>query len=77
MRKPNYDKFPATVVDAKICVGWDQIIAKIKEAANGKPIIVDTYPGADEEEIAAVFGKTFGKVLMTRSLMKKLQVRTP
>ena len=70
MRKPNYDKFPATVVDAKICVGWDQIIAKIKEAANGKPIIVDTYPGADEEEIADVFGKAFGKVLMTRSLMK-------
>lgn len=70
MRKPNYDKFPATVVDAIICVGWDQIIAKIKEAANGKPIIVDTYPGADEEEIASVFGKAFGKVLMTRSLMK-------
>ena len=70
MRKPNYDKFPATKVDAQICVGWDQIISAITAVSGGKPIAVDTYPGAGEEEIASVFGKAFGKVLMTRSLMK-------
>ena len=70
MRKPNYDKFPATKVDAQICVGWDQIISAITAVSGGKPIAVDTYPGADEEEIASVFGKAFGKTLMTRSLMK-------
>ncbi|MBR5661049.1 MAG: class I mannose-6-phosphate isomerase [Bacteroidales bacterium] len=70
MRKPNYDKYPATKVDAQIHVGWDQILPAIADAARGRIIAVDTYPGADEEEIASAVGKAFGKVLLTRSLMK-------
>ena len=70
MRKSNYDKYPATPVDGEISVGWESIIPRIKAAAAGRQVIVETYPGADEEEIANVFSEAFGPVLRTRSLMK-------
>ena len=70
MRKPNYDKNPATPVEGEIYVGWEIIIPEIQAAAAGRQVIVETYPGADEEEIANVISAAFGPVVNTRTLMR-------
>ena len=77
MRKSNYDKYPSTKVDCEIFVGWERITAKIKEVASGRRIVVETYPGADEEEMSRFFSEAFGKVIRTRTLMKdEEEIRT-
>lgn len=52
MRKPNYDKHPATTINGFILTGWQNIIPLLKEAMTISPILgVDMYVGAHEDEI--------------------------
>lgn len=70
MRKPNYDKTPATPVEGNIFIGWENIIPEIQAVAAERQVIVETYPGIYEDEIIKVFSEAFGPVVNTRSLMK-------
>ena len=70
MRKPNYDKTPATPVEGNIFIGWENIIPEIQAVATERQVIVETYPGIYEDEIIKVFSEAFGPVVNTRSLMK-------
>ena len=70
MRKPNYDKTPATPVEGNIFIGWENIIPEIQAAAAGRQVIVETYPGVYEDEIIKVFSEALGPVVNTRSLMR-------
>ena len=70
MRKPNYDKTPATPVEGNIFIGWENIIPEIQAVAAERQIIVETYPGIYEDEIIKVFSEAFGPIVNTRSLMK-------
>ena len=70
MRKPNYDKTPATPVEGNIFIGWENIIPEIQAVAAERQVIVETYPGIYEDEIIKVFSEAFGPIVNTRSLMK-------
>ena len=70
MRKPNYDKTPATPVEGNIFIGWENIIPEILAVAAGRQVIVETYPGVYEDEIIKVFSEALGPVVNTRSLMR-------
>lgn len=70
MRKPNYDKTPATPVEGNIFIGWENIIPEIQAVAAERQVIVETYPGIYEDEIIKVFSEAFGPVVNTRSLMR-------
>ena len=70
MRKPNYDKTPATPVEGNIFIGWENIIPEILAVAAGRQVIVKTYPGVYEDEIIKVFSEALGPVVNTRSLMR-------
>ena len=70
MRKPNYDKTPATPVEGNIFIGWENIIPEIQAVAAERQIIVETYPGIYEDEIIKVFSEALGPVMNTRSLMR-------
>ena len=70
MRKPNYDKTPATPVEGNIFIGWENIIPEILAVAAGRQVIVKTYPGVYEDEIIKVFSEPLGPVVNTRSLMR-------
>ena len=70
MRKPNYDKTPATPVEGNIFIGWENIIPEIQAVAAGRQVIVETYPGVYEDEIIKVFSEALGPVVNTRSLMR-------
>lgn len=54
-RKSNYDKSPATVVDARIWKGWDSVRGKLLEerlAINGPQVwVVECYQGVYHEEL--------------------------
>lgn len=58
---PNYDKFPTVKItghDDACWAGWDAILGKIKTeiARRGQQkttIVVETYPGANDQEITA------------------------
>lgn len=70
MRKPNYDKTPATPVEGNIFIGWENIIPEIQAVAAGRQVIVETYPGVYEDEIIKVFSEALDPVVNTRSLMR-------
>ena len=70
MRKPNYDKTPATPVEGNIFIGWENIIPEIQAVAAERQVIVETYPGVYEDEIIKVFSEALGPVVNTRSLMR-------
>ena len=70
MRKPNYDKTPATPVEGNIFIGWENIIPEIQAVAAGRQVIVETYPGVYEDEIIKVFSEALGPAVNTRSLMR-------
>lgn len=72
MRGSNYDKFPCTVVDGKIAIGWKDITNKLKEEAYPhKTVCIDLYVGTHEEEIVSAFNGFDGrKLILTKDLMK-------
>ncbi|WP_092114078.1 class I mannose-6-phosphate isomerase [Prevotella sp. KH2C16] len=71
MRKPNYDKYPATHVSGTIYQGWENIIAELESRyGNRQQWAIDLYVGAMEEEFISAFGRTGRRIVSTRSLMK-------
>lgn len=67
MRKPNYDKFPATKVDGTIHKGWDAIIEQLKaDIADSVSFIiaVDTYTGVHFNEIENALEQLNGNLLL-------------
>ena len=69
MRKSNYEKKPATVIDGPLFSGWDAILSEVQRSGK-KHIAVDLYAGVYEEEVIEAFSKISGNILNTRSLMK-------
>lgn len=71
MRKPNYDKYPATRVEGEILTGWDAITDRISgDFASDRIWAVDLYVGTYEEDFLAAFAETGRTVINTRDLMK-------
>lgn len=75
MRKPNYDKFPATHIQGEVVKGWDNIIAKLKDAAGlNQHIVVELYTGVYEQEVIEAFEREFSdRVINVRNVMKSEQ----
>lgn len=72
MRKPNYDKYPATRIEGIILEGWGNILQSLKSAVETRSVLaIDMYVGVYEEEIIAQIGN-LGSVLFlnTRDLFK-------
>lgn len=70
-RKPNYDKFPATVTPGNLVRGWNEITNCLKaELRPGQTLAVELYTGVYENEVRKALESAFGTVLDTRSLMK-------
>lgn len=56
MRKPNYDKYPATVIDGEIHQGWNEIRDILASKLSGKTVLaVDCYTGVYEKELIDEF----------------------
>ena len=52
MRKPNYDKYPATVIDGNILQGWGEIRDVLASKLSEKAVLaVDCYTGVYEKEL--------------------------
>jgi len=74
MRKANYDKFPATIVNGNIYQGWDEILRQLLHDFGEQPVwAVELYAGTHEDEIMEAFGRVGRKLVDTRSLMKSEQ----
>ncbi len=74
MRKPNYDKYPATPVNGSIYQGWDSIIAELESRyGNRQQWAIELYAGAMEEEFISAFERTGRRIVSTRNLMKPQQ----
>jgi len=69
MRRPNYDKYPSTKFEGNIVLGWDAILAQLKQAMKSYVICIDLYTGVYEEELINAFS-CLGKIINTRDLMK-------
>ena len=72
MRKPNYDKYPATRLRGWLCRGWDAILEELSRAAEGRRVIaIELYTGVHEEEVEEAFSRAYpGRVLCMRDWMK-------
>ena len=71
MRKPNYNKFPATKLSGEVIKGWSDIVARLKEQSHQRHIAVELYTGVYEQEVLAAFEEAFcGKVINVREVMK-------
>lgn len=52
MRKPNYDKYPATVIDGNILQGWGEIRDVLASKLSEKVVLaVDCYTGVYEKNL--------------------------
>lgn len=52
MRRPNYDKYPATVIDGNILQGWSEIRDILASKLSEKTVLaVDCYTGVYEKEL--------------------------
>ena len=69
MRKPNYDKFPATAVSGPIFLGWEAIREQLR-SLGGKLLLLDCYTGVLEEEVLEALKADFDRIILTRDLMK-------
>lgn len=72
MRKPNYDKFPATRISGLLVEGWNKITEHLKVSLDGRnELAVELYTGVYEDEVFEAFRSVFGDcVTDARSLMK-------
>lgn len=70
MRQSNYDLFPSTKIDGAAITGWDNVTEQIAQLAKiHKIIVVDVYPGVNEDEVLDQLKKIdFGLVYNTRDL---------
>ncbi len=68
MRKPNYDKFPATRISGTAFLGWEAILKALEDRTG--PLVVDCYTGVYEADVRAALSSGFRSVLTTESVMK-------
>lgn len=75
MRKPNYDKFPATRIDGEVIKGWQDIIARIVASASQEQnIAIELYTGVYEKEVIDAFEAEFtNRIINVRDVMKAEQ----
>lgn len=75
MRLSNYDKYPSTIIDGKVYVGWKDIAEVLVKGLDGN-LAVDCYTGVFELEIASALRPHFSEIVHTNTLMKsEAQVR--
>ncbi|MFV0331396.1 MAG: class I mannose-6-phosphate isomerase [Dysgonomonas sp.] len=52
MRKPNYDKYPATKIAGAVLVGWNEIIKSLGKTLKSCPVMaIDMYVGVYEDDV--------------------------
>ena len=75
MRKPNYDKFPATRIQGEVIKGWQDIIAHIVASASQEQnIAIELYTGVYEKEVIDAFEAEFtNRIINVRDVMKAEQ----
>lgn len=72
MRKPNYDKFPSTVIAGTIFQGWDEIRGVLSDCLkNNNVLAVDCYTGVYEEELVRELSKLSARLVLVRDLYKE------
>ena len=69
MRKPNYDKFPATAIEGSVKVGWEAISQSLSDGLN-TVLAVDCYTGVYEDELENALCGSFSEIVHTKDLMK-------
>ena len=69
MRKANYDKYPSTIVEGSVRIGWENIAHRLVEGLETN-LVVDCYTGVLEEDITAALSPYFSSIVHTNSLMK-------
>ena len=69
MRKANYDKYPSTVIEGTVTVGWKSIAEKLVEGLE-RNLAVDCYTGVMEDEVIDALRPYFSKIVHTNNLMK-------
>ena len=69
MRKPNYDKYPATRTPGALFRGWPSIVSQLERSLRG-PLAVDWYAGVYEEELLSALEPGFRRIVRMRDLMK-------
>ena len=69
MRKPNYEKYPATAVDGSVKVGWESISEALLDGLN-TALAVDCYTGVFENEVVDALSPYFSSIVHTKDLMK-------
>ena len=79
MRKSNYDKMPATVVDGTLWKGWESIrkrLAEIHAETNGSQVwVVECYQGVHHEELMRELQALApDRFINTRDLFKSAEV---
>lgn len=76
MRKRNYDKYPATVVEGTLWKGWEQICARLKADIKAKDCVVaiECYHGVHHEELREGFaGLNADRWIDTDTLFKSVE----
>ena len=69
MRKPNYDKYPATAVAGNVKVGWEGIAEALLDGLN-TALAVDCYTGVLEDDVVGALSPYFSSIVHTKDLMK-------
>lgn len=73
MRKPNYDKFPSTIISGQMTKGWAAITERLNSRLqNGGVLTIELYTGVYEEEVFSAISRFCQDrdIINTRSLMK-------
>ena len=75
MRKANYDKYPSTVVNGNVLVGWRSIAETLVRGLKTN-LAVDCYTGVLEDDVTDSLRPYFSAIVHTKDLMKsETQVR--
>ena len=69
MRKANYDKYPSTVIEGMVHVGWKSISEVLAKGLDSN-LAVDCYTGVFELEVAGALRPYFSEIVHTNTLMK-------
>ena len=69
MRKANYDKYPSTVVNGKVLVGWKSIAETLVRGLKTN-LAVDCYTGVLEDDVTDALRPYFSAIVHTKDLMK-------
>ena len=72
MRKPNYDRYPATEVEGPLWTGWEAICGELGHASESrKAIVVECYQGVYTDDVKDALGQIPHSLLTdTHDLMR-------